>query len=106
MMTHEGYTAAVFFESDDHAFHGTVLGIRDVIHFTGSSVDELELAFKESVDEYLAVCDERGIQAQKPMSGKLSLRISPALHLQVTAKAKQSGKSINAYLENVISESL
>ena len=105
-MTHKGYTAAVFFESDDHAFHGTVLGIRDVIHFTGSSVDELEKSFNDSVDDYLAVCNERGIQPQKPMSGKLSLRIQPSLHLKVATKAKQSGESINTYIEHVLSESL
>lgn len=42
MMTHKGYAASVWFDPDDHAFHGTVTGIKDVIHFTGSSFSELD----------------------------------------------------------------
>ncbi len=106
MMTHKGYTASVWFEPDDHAFHGTVFGIRDVIHFSGSSVEEIEEAFCGSVNEYLEVCEERGIDPQKPMSGKLSLRISPELHLKAAAKARQEGTSINSFIENAISESV
>ena len=37
MMTHEGYTASAWFGEDGHAFHGIVLGIKDAVHFTGTS---------------------------------------------------------------------
>ena len=103
MMTYKGYTASIWFEADDHAFHGVVLGVRDVIHFSGISVEEIEHAFTGSVDEYLAICFERGIDPIKPMSGKLSLRISPELHLKAAAKARESGTSINLLIENAAS---
>jgi predicted HicB family RNase H-like nuclease len=106
MMTHKGYTASVWFEADDHAFHGTVTGIKDVVHFTGSSVGELEQAFRDSVDEYLAVCAEHGIDPQKAYSGTLSLRISPDLHLKAAAKAKENGTSVNALIEKAITEAV
>lgn len=53
-MKYKGYIG--HFEYDDEAklFHGEVLGLKDVITFQGCSVEELEEAFKESVDDYLA----------------------------------------------------
>lgn len=106
MMKHKGYTASVWFEADDHAFHGTVAGIKDVIHFTATSVIELEQAFRDSVDEYLAVCKENDINPQKAYSGTLSLRISPELHLKAAAKAKEKGTSVNALIEKAVSEAV
>lgn len=41
-------------------YHGEVVGLKDVITFQGSSVDELEQAFIDSVEDYLAFCRERG----------------------------------------------
>lgn len=67
---------------------------------------EIELAFHDSVDEYVTICTERGITPQKPMSGKLSLRISPDLHLKAAAKARDSGSSINALIENALRDAL
>lgn len=106
MMTYKGYTASIWFEADDHAFHGVVLGVRDVIHFSGVSVEEIEQAFHDSTDEYLTICGERGINPQKPMSGKLSLRISPELHLKAAAKARESGTSINALVEDALRQAI
>jgi hypothetical protein len=39
--------------AEDRTFHGRVLGVDDVVSFEGSSVDELEAAFREAVDDYL-----------------------------------------------------
>ena len=44
---YNGYVGTFEFEPGDDAFHGEVSGIRDVIHFTGRSVDELRQAFQE-----------------------------------------------------------
>ena len=55
---------------DDEAgiFHGEVIGTRDVITFEGTSVAQLRKAFRFSIDDYLAVCAERGRQPDKPLS--------------------------------------
>ena len=51
MKPYKGYVASLTLEPDDRMFHGTVEGIRDVIHFAGASIDELEAAFQASVDD-------------------------------------------------------
>jgi predicted HicB family RNase H-like nuclease len=41
-------------------------GIKDIVGFHGSTVDELEQAFHESVDNYLAICEETGRPPKSP----------------------------------------
>jgi predicted HicB family RNase H-like nuclease len=55
----------------------------------------LEQSFRDSVEDYLAFCAERGEAAEKPYSGKLILRIPPDLHRKVSARAKVEKVSIN-----------
>ncbi len=106
MMTYKGYTASIWFEADDHAFHGVALGVRHDIHYSRVSVQEIEQPINHSIDEYLSICSERGIDPQKPMSGRLSLRISPELHLKAAAKARESGTSTNTLIENAFRQSV
>lgn len=58
--SYKGYLAGIEFDPEDHIFVGRVLGIRDVIGFHGESVQELEKAFHEAVDNYLTACAESG----------------------------------------------
>lgn len=53
-MKYKGYEGIVTFDEEAKLFHGDVIGIKDVITFQGTSVSELEKAFKDSVDDYLA----------------------------------------------------
>ena len=59
MMEYKGYIGRVEFDPDARMLDGEVAGIRDVITFQGRSLDEVEEAFRESVDDYLAFCRER-----------------------------------------------
>ena len=75
-----------------------MLDTRDVITFQGRSVDEIEAAFRESVDDYLAFCAERGERLDKPFSGRFTLRLPKDLHRDVFVGARRSGKSLNQYV--------
>ena len=58
--------------------------------------------FQISIDEYLAICEERGIEPQLPFSGKLNLRLGPDLHARVAALAAQNGMSINSWIKETL----
>lgn len=60
MLDYKGYRGQVFFDEEAGYFHGEVVDLNDVITFQGTSVDELTQAFQESVEDYLAFCEERG----------------------------------------------
>jgi len=67
MMKYKGYTGHVEYDDEAKIFHGEVLGIKDVVTFQGTTVDEIEQAFKDSVDDYLAFCAERGAEKMAGM---------------------------------------
>jgi len=79
-------------------FHGEVVGLRDVITFQGRSVDELEYAFKESIDDYLEFRRERGEKPEKTFSGTFNLRIPPDLHAKLALQAQSMDVSLNSYI--------
>jgi len=66
MMEYKGYFAKVVFDDAGDIFHGEVINLRDVITFEGETVDELKRAFKDSVDDHLSFCTERGEDPEKP----------------------------------------
>lgn len=105
MMEYKSYVGHVNFDDEADIFHGEVVNTRDVITFQGRSVEEIRQAFCESVDEYLEWCKERGKMPDKPFSGKLVVRIPPALHRSIFLSAKQEGKSLNRWIEDHLASS-
>lgn len=102
MMKYKGYTGHVEYDDEAKIFHGDVLGIKDVVTFQGTTVDEIEQAFKDSVDDYLAFCEERGEEPDRPFSGKFNLRISPDLHARLSIAAQTHGDSLNNYIKKLL----
>jgi predicted HicB family RNase H-like nuclease len=103
-MRYKGYSARVEYSDEDECFVGRVAGLRDIITFHGESVDEVRQAFKEALDFYLETSAQRGETPNKPYSGKLMLRIAPEVHAAVATAAEVSGKSINQWVAEVLSE--
>ena len=100
-MTYKGYSARIEFDAQDRIFCGRLAGVRDII-FHGETVDELEAAFKEAVDDYLATCAKLGDKPDKPYSGKLTLRIPSSVHAAIATAAETSGKSLNKWVADIL----
>lgn len=98
-MKYKGYEAAVSFDEEAGVFYGEVLNTRDVITFQATSVRELKKAFRESIDDYLTFCKERGEQPDKPFSGKLVIKIAPELHKALHIEARKQGTSVSALIQ-------
>ena len=103
MLQYNGYTGKVTFDDEAGIFHGEVVGTRDVITFQGTSVDEIRIEFKKSIEDYLEFCAEEGMKPEKPYSGKFIVRMSPEDHSIVALAAKISCKSLNKWIaENIV----
>lgn len=98
MMEYKGYIGVVEFDDEASIFHGDVVNTRDVITFQGKSVAEITKAFRESVDDYLQFCKERGEESDKPFSGRLVLRMEPKLHRALAIAARREKKSLNSLI--------
>ena len=101
-MSYRGYTARMEFDPDDKIIVGRVLDIDDIITFHGTSVAEFESALHSAVDGYLAACEQLGQAPDKPASGKMMLRVDPAVHAAAVKASARSGQSLNKWAEQVL----
>jgi predicted HicB family RNase H-like nuclease len=101
-LEYKGYIGVIEYDDDAGIFHGEVINLRDVITFQGECVVELREALKDSVEDYLDFCAERGEEPEKPFSGNLPLRINPELHRKIYIKAKSEGVSLNRWISETL----
>jgi predicted HicB family RNase H-like nuclease len=101
-LEYKGYIGVIEYDDDAGIFHGEVINLRDVITFQGECVAELREALKDSVEDYLDFCAERGEEPEKPFSGNLPLRINPELHRKIYIKAKSEGVSLNRWISETL----
>ena len=106
MMECKGYLGTVEYDSEAKIFHGDIINTRDVITFQGTTVNEIEKAFKDSVDDYIVWCKEEGVEPEKPYSGKFNVRLSPELHRQIAILAKKRQLSLNSFIEKAITNEI
>lgn len=95
MMKYKGYMGQVEYDAEAKLFHGEVIGLKDVITFQGTTTEEIERAFKDSIDDYLMWCKERGEQPEKTYSGNIRLRMSPDIHARLALEAARQKISLN-----------
>jgi len=101
-LSYKGYIGVVTYDDEAGIFHGEVINLRDVITFQGESASELRQALRDSVEDYLAFCAERGEEPEKPFSGNLPLRIDPELHRKIFIRARREGKSLNRWINEAL----
>ncbi|MCM1077617.1 MAG: type II toxin-antitoxin system HicB family antitoxin [Bacteroides sp.] len=105
-LKYKGFIGSVSFSDVDGVFFGKVEGNDGLVNFEGESVSELVEAFHEAVDDYLAYCDEEGIEPHKSYSGSLNVRLTPDIHSKVAFLAKQTGISINAFIRSAVEKQI
>ena len=69
-------------------------------------MEELERAFHEAVDDYLAYCEESGRAPTKPFSGRLNVRLDVELHRRAHVAARRRGISLNRLITKALSGAL
>ena len=106
VMTVGGYHATIEFDPDPDLdlFRGEILGLNGGADFYGKNPKELRCEFTHSLDVFLEVCAEKGIEPKRHFSGKFNLRISLELHEKLAIAAQASGKSINALAQQTLAE--
>lgn len=62
ILRYKGYSTRVEYSFEDGVLHGKIEGISDLITFESNSLDpgDVENAFHEAVDDYLAFCEDTG----------------------------------------------
>lgn len=102
MMTLDGFSAKIEYDADLDVFRGEILGLSGGADFYGKNPKELRTEFKKSLQVFLEVCQEKGIEPRRNYSGKFNLRISPDLHEKLAIVAQAEGKSINTLAQEAL----
>jgi predicted HicB family RNase H-like nuclease len=104
VMSYKGYVGKVDFDEHENMLHGRVINTRDMITFMGRTAAETHKALKDSVEEYIKFCREQGLEPNKPYSGKLLVRVDPATHAALVAKAAEEDKSVNELVKEAVEQ--
>lgn len=102
LLSYKNYNGTVEYSQEDECLYGKVVGIKSLISYEGSSVQELKTEFENAIDEYLADCAERGVTPEVAYKGSFNVRINPELHRRIALYAIQNGKSLNSAVEEAI----
>lgn len=106
MIRYKNYTGVVEYDSEGKIFIGEVIGLRDMVTFQGRTATELEKSFKKSVDLYLEMCKNDGVEPQKPFSGRFNLRLNPELHRQIAERAALEKTSLNEFVSHILEDAI
>ena len=104
VMTVDDYHARIEYDPELDLFRGEILGLSGGADFYGKNPKELRTEFKRSLQVFLKVCSEKGIEPRRHYSGKFNLRISPELHEKLAIAAQAQGKSINTLAQEALQE--
>jgi predicted HicB family RNase H-like nuclease len=106
LMTVDGYNAKIEYDAETDLFRGEILGLSGGADFYGANPQGLRKEFKRSLDIFLEVCKEKGIEPRKQFSGKFNLRIPPELHEKLAMTAQAQGKSLNSLAQEALEKSV
>ena len=104
LIQYRGYHAKIDFSSDDNMLIGSVINIRDSLHFHGNSIAEVTQSFHDSIDNYLEMCEALGKTPDKEYKGSFNIRIPQELHRKAALMAEEEGISLNQLIQNAIEE--
>jgi len=103
---YKDFIGSVHFSADDKVFHGKIEGITDLVTFEGKSVDELEKAFHEAVNDYITLCKEAGKEPLKSCRGSFNVRIPSELHIKAMNQAVKLGIPLNQLVQKAIEKAV
>ena len=104
LMSYKDFVGSVVYSAADRVFHGKIEFVVDLVTFEGSSVSELEQAFKEAVDDYVALCNEIGKMPERPFAGTFNIRVKPELHRKAALKSLEKGVSLNQFVSEALTQ--
>lgn len=99
---HKGYSGSVDPDLESGTLRGEVLFVTDTLLYEGKTIDELEKAFRDTVDQYFAFCRERGIEPKKPFKGTVTVRIGEKLHEMAALDAARRGQTLNQWMTEAV----
>ena len=101
-----GYKALIAFDRDTNQFNGEFVDLNGGAEFYAFDVKSLKREGKISLKVFLDMCHEDGVEPRKSYFGKLMVRVPVVLHERAAVSAASQGKSLNAWLADVVAQAV
>jgi len=102
--TYKGYKGSIDCSIEDACLYGKILFIDDVVSYEGNTVSELKKAFEDSLDDYLATCEEVGKEPDKSFTGSFNVRIGAQAHKDAALVSLEENKTLNEFIKEAVEE--
>ncbi len=103
LLEYKGYHGSVEISVEDDCLFGKVQFIQALVNYEGKTVSELSNAFHESVEDYMATCETKGVEPERPFKGSFNVRVGPERHARAAMVVKKSQfKSLNEFVNHAI----
>lgn len=100
----DGQKAIVSFDPEIAMFRGEFLGLSGGADFYAESVKSLAEEGRKSLDIYLDICRQKGVEPYRAYSGRFNIRLDPRLHERAALAAAAENKSLNEWVAAAIEE--
>jgi predicted HicB family RNase H-like nuclease len=105
-LEYKGYSGTVEYSAADNILFGSVLGLKGLISYEGSSVQSLKEDFEGAIDDYLDMCKEEKVTPEKPYDGRFSIQIPSDLHKNIDLYSISHGMSFDSAVEKALEDFL
>jgi predicted HicB family RNase H-like nuclease len=106
LLKHQGYYGSIEASPEDNCLYGKLQFIRTLVSYKGETVADLEQAFREAVEGYLATCARQKQAPEIPCKGSFNVRVGHDLHLAASVAATQQSITLNDLTRRALSEYL
>ena len=102
IMEINGYKAIIQYDPEIEMFRGEFIGINGGADFYAKDIEGLRAEGEISLNVFLEMCLEDGVEPRKEYSGKFNLRIPSLIHEQLAEKAASDGISLNQWVTDAL----
>lgn len=95
VLHYKGYIAKAMYDVDRQVICGKVDGLVESVDFATRDPAQVEQAFHEAVDGYLAFCENVGRRPCQPYKGQFSVRVGADLHRAMVEWAMAHDMTLN-----------
>ncbi|WP_416191209.1 type II toxin-antitoxin system HicB family antitoxin [Neisseria sp. CCUG12390] len=102
IMTINGHKAVIQYDPETEMLRGEFIGLNGGADFYADNVADLHKEGAVSLQTFLDVCAEQGLEPYRHYSGRFNVRVSPKIHAAAATAAAASNISLNEWINQTL----
>ena len=102
VMMIDGHKAVIQYDPETEMLRGEFSGLNGGADFYADNVADLHQEGMASLQTFLEVCREQGVEPYKHYSGRFNVRVNPQTHAAAAAAAAAENISLNEWVSKTL----